>query len=557
MKRPIIGAMLFLIFGILIGQYSAGIVLFFALLAAAVTGCLYIKFRYWPVIFFIFFFVLGAFRISISVKPQDKLIEDAVHDRTEFIIKGVVQDTGTTSTGNPKCVLKTETVSFLNNSMQKISMNVNVYLKAGQIVNVGDVLILTGELQPLAVQRNPGGYNEFAVQRARGIEYKMFPETAETVGRKTTVYAVLNFVKMKMASVYDNVLPEKEASIMKSIILGDKAGLDGDVGDMYRSAGIYHLLCISGLHISILLAAIYFALGKLFNKRSAGIIALVIMIFYCIMTGSGISTVRAVTMCGIAVLGRVLFRDYDILNTVCLTCAALLIHQPLYLHDVGFQLSFGAVFGIAVLSDPFTRAISMTRLPLPNAAKEFFAVNFAATLTTYPILAYHFYHLASYSLIVNAIILPSAAFLVIVGFCVGLIGLVTINGAVFVSGAVYFLLKAYENICLFFVSLPGSVWLTGSVGIFVLIFAFCVLISAGYMFSGFKEDLRKRVKIFCSAIAAFIIAAVASSFNPGLTLTMLDAGQGDAFILQAQNRTFLIDAGGMKGDRVLLPFLDY
>jgi competence protein ComEC len=319
-------------------------------------------------------------------------------------------------------------------------------------------------LEPLEHPSAPGEYDEFRYLRSRKIDAKVFPYKIEITeaGSVSPYLRLLIFLRQtrdRLANVYDAALPPREAGIMKSVLLGDKSGLDEDTAELYRASGTYHLLCISGLHIGIFLLGLG-SLFKLFiNERYAWLAALLILLFYALLTGASVSTVRATAMGAVFVLAKIIFRDYDLPSSTSFACIALLIYEPLYLYDAGFQLSFGAVFGIAFLTQPVERGLS--RLVRGFPYKNALASGIAATFATYPILMYHFREISTYGVLVNLFIIPTASLLVVSGLIVGVAGLFFIPAAIFLAGVSYYLLMFYDIVCSFFNGLPFALIQTG------------------------------------------------------------------------------------------------
>ncbi|MDR3240484.1 MAG: DNA internalization-related competence protein ComEC/Rec2 [Clostridiales bacterium] len=594
MKRPILWALFFVIAGgagiYLCDEYHLGLLPLFAAIAAGIAAIAAAiaaeiaaaRFRWAPVFIFILFYGIGSFRMFQSLRPANGSVERWVREGAEVTAAGFVRDLSFTQSGQPRVALDARMMIKASDTdnrpsdnrppddrlAQKTRMVISAILPEGESVEIGQGLTLTGVLEPLDRARNPGGFDEFLYYRARKIQYKSFASVEKKLEPRATFLFALNRGKSRLAAVYDAILPPVEASVMKSIILGDRADLDQTTQDLYRLAGIYHLLCVSGLHISILSMAIFWILGIFLNKRAAGAIALIALIVYCLFTGAGISTVRAVLMSGVVILGHILFRESDLLSSAAFAAICLILYEPLYILDIGFQLSFSAVIGIAVLSGPMERCLTRVWQRLPACAagiKKAVSGNLAALCGTLPCLNYHFYLLTPYAFFVNLIILPTAGVLVITGAAAGAVGLFDVRLAAFLSGALYVLLKFYEAVCRFFVSLPFARVLTGSCGPALAVgMAILLLLFAAWWNSPPRLMPRKRI-CFWAASATFVLLAGWRARPSGLQITMLDVGQGDAFVIQSGGKTFVVDGGGLPnrppgqntGATVLTPYLDY
>ena len=515
--------------------------------------------NYPPIFLCAFLAVAGYLGIQQSIKDGVIPAENA-----EF--SGIVQDMRLTRAGWQRLVvLAPEGINKGDLQLARPGAQILTFLSPEFRLEIGQRLWLSGELQELEWSRNPGGYNEFIVQRARGIACKFYAGDAQLFEVQMNLARSSHAIRKRLAAVYNTVLPYREASLMQSIVLGERPDMDDPIVEMYRMAGIYHLLVVSGLHLAILMMAICLVFEKFMNRRIAGIIALALMIAYTLLTGASISTVRSVTMAALVVFGRLLYRDHDSIASVSFACIVLLLYEPLYLFSVGFQLSFGTVFGFVLLTEPCERVLAMLGVPPYKKFRPFLAYSIVGCVSTYPIIAYHFARLSIYSIFVNIIVMPTASLLVIVGLLVGLIGLFSITAAFFLAGSIYYLLQFYESVMRIFLSLPSAVWLVGSWGLWVTLAALGFMLLFSYTFSSFGEDFirRKKLLAFAALVLVFVIAfeAIASR---RIQLTSLDTGQGESYVLRAGGYTFVMDGGGNNrllgmntGTMVLMPYLDH
>jgi competence protein ComEC len=456
----------------------------------------------------------------------------------------VVTDTGVTSGGNQRVVLREEN-----------GLRVMAYIRTHlPWAEIGREITVTGELRPLARRTNPGGYDQFLHLRGQKIDGVIWADTVLLGETRFSPVVILRMARNRLAAVYDNTLPPREAAVMKSMVLGDRVDMDQNLAQQYRAMGIFHILSISGLHIAILMMAFNKLLGIFLAERKSGIIVLVIMVLYCLMTGASVATVRAVVMGGVLLFGKILSRKYDLLAAVTWACAALLIYEPLYFFDVGFQLSFTAVFGIATLSAPVERLLAKLRMPSLGKFRNALSVGIAAVVATYPLFAFHMYEIQLYSVLGNLIIAPTTTIILVIGIVIGILGLVWTGGATVLAGTVYFILRFYEIASEFFAALPRAMLLTGGGNLIITLLGAAVLFSFGYTFNGFGEVFRKRVGfLFLSTI--ILVAAVVIERNPtGLHITVLDT-PGNYTVIRHRGDVLVIGAPH-GGEDALLRYLN-
>jgi len=462
----------------------------------------------------------------------------------EVTLSGVARDVGITGGGNQRVIIR------MDNGMQVMAY-IRPHLRWAQL---GQEITVSGELRPLAKLQNPGGYNQFQHLRSQKVDSVIWAETVQVGEVRMSLTVALRMMRDRFAAIYDELLPMREAAVIRSMVLGDRADMDLDLADQYRAMGIFHILSISGLHVTILMLAFNKALGLFIEEQKCGIIVLGVMVLYCLMTGASTATVRAVTMGGVLVFGKVFKRKYDLITAVAWACAALLLYEPLFLFNVGFQLSFVAVFGIGILTAPVDRLLAKLRFPKLGEFRKGLAVGIAAVMATYPVFGFHFYELQLYSVIGNLVIAPTTTVILVMGVAVALVGLVWMQGAVVFAGPVYFILRFYEAVSGFFAGLPRALLAVSGGSLIVAAAAAAVLLSFAHAFNGFGESFRMRLYVFAVAVLLLLVA-VHFRHNPrGLRVTALDTlGQ---YTVMRHRGDMLVAGIPRGGETVLLRYMD-
>lgn len=234
------------------------------------------------------------------------------------------------------------------------------YLKADQPdAQIGSWVRLEGKLSCFERASNPGQFDAYSYYQISGISYRI--NQAE-IKAKTTTYNKFTNAMYKLRVFFAEKIKEgfdvETASLMQTILLGEKGSLDKDLKALYQRNGVAHILAISGLHVSVLGMGLYKLLRKcgIPMKMSAGISAIV-MFLYAVMTGFSVSAIRAVFMFVIHMAAVILERTYDMLTALAVAAVLLLFRQPRYLFHSGFVFSFGCVLGIALLMPLLTEAV--------------------------------------------------------------------------------------------------------------------------------------------------------------------------------------------------------
>jgi len=538
MKRPVLYILIFFICGIIIGAFGSLPLLAMAFVLGILLCILLFRiYKYWPVFIFLPFLLLGAWRVGHSLHNQ-------ITEPAQVQLSGIAVDVGVTGGGNQRVIVRDES-----------GMRVMAYIRPHlPWANLGQEITVTGELRPLAERRNPGGYNQFQHLRSQKVDGVIWAESVQLGDTGLSLTVALRTLRDRLAYVYDQLLPPREAAVIKSMTLGDRYELNRDLADQYRSMGIFHILSISGLHVAVLMMAFNAALGLVLDERKSGLIVLVIMILYCLMTGASPATVRAVTMGGVLIFGKVLHRGYDLLTAVSWACVALLMYEPLFLFNVGFQLSFTAVYGIGILTTPAERMLMKLRMPPLGQFRKGLAVNIAAVFATYPVFVFHFYELQLYSIPGNIIIAPTTTIILVMGIAVGIVGLVWLPAATFLAGTVYYILRFYYVTSGLFARLPFAMLPVAGGNLAVAAIGAMVLLLFAHAFNGYGEVFRKRLALFFAGFAVLIVAVFIRYHPPGVHITDLDTF-GNYRVVRHRGEVLVIGSP-RGGEDALLRYLD-
>lgn len=386
-------------------------------------------------------------------------------------------------------------------------------------LKIGQQIILEGTFSHFATATNPG---EFDVQRyyaAKGIGGRVRKSQILAVGEKYSflrekLYGFRQVLHDRLAEVF----PAKEASVMQTLLLGEKEELDAEVKALYQKNGIAHILSISGLHITLLGMGVYRLLKRLgLPVRAAAVGGAMLLLIYGVMVGMSVSASRAIGMYLLQMLGIFVGRTYDMLTGLGLMALLLVIQEPERLFDVSFLMSFGAVLGICILTPVLSgdgrerdadaelevkgisawlrtvadilgdsayernkyregwRKVAYEGIQrIVSTVKGGFAASVGVILFTLPVQLWFFYEIPVYSVLLNLLVLPFMSVVVAGGI------LALIPGLGLVGTVDCLILWWYEWICGRFAQLPGAIWCVGHpevwqiicyyVGIFLLVF---------------------------------------------------------------------------------------
>lgn len=336
----------------------------------------------------------------------------------------------------------------------KATENILCYLREGvPEPEIGSLVILKGTLKNFQQPTNPGQFNAPFYYQILRISFRL--NQAEIQVKSDRFYKIaegLYQLRRKAGSKVDALLPEQEASVMKTMLLGEKGILDEEIKGLYQRNGIAHILAISGLHISMIGMGLYQLLRRAGLKiKLSAILASIIIVLYGMMTGFAVSAIRAIAMFLLQMLAQILGRTYDRITALAVAAVLVLVEQPLYLFHSGFQFSFLCVLGISLI---------LPVLGNVRKGKKLFE-GIALMAVTLPVYLGVFYQIPIYSMFLNFIVLPMMSILMGAGIVMILAAFLCTPLAIPAAWLITGILMVYERLGLFTEQLPHHYWTPG------------------------------------------------------------------------------------------------
>ena len=380
-------------------------------------------------------------------------------------------------------------------------------------------------------------------------------------------------------------MPAREAALARGFVLGEDGEIDERTKEDFRRSGLSHLLAVSGQNVTLLALLampLMAALGVPLRERLVWVLGLILV--YVPLAGAGPSIQRAAVMGGVGVLATLAGRRASRLYALTLALVVTLAIDPGVAADIGWQLSFAAVVGILALAAPLHEAIG-ARLGAGGWRRvlaEGAAVTVAATLTTAPLIAFHFETLSTTTLLANLLVLPAVAPAMWLGMAVA--------AASQVPGLPVQALSWLEAPLLAYIAQVAA-WCgrpswaeiqvrldaAGLLGCYLALAAAVVLAfrfgrwrrltaarkrEVGFSVERSKPRLvpagarrRRTIPLALAVVAATSVAVLAGGKHPGagspksgLRVEVLDVGQGDAILLQPARAPAILVDGGPPGN---------
>ncbi len=435
----------------------------------------------------------------------------------------------------------------------------------GKAFRAGDIISGTGNIKMPEHASNPGQFDSAGYYHANGIDYICWPDSLEVTGHRKSYGSFLSEIRRAWMSVYDRCLTEKDAGIVKAIILGDKSAIDKDTKDLYQKSGIVHVLAISGLHISVIGMGLYNILKRLgAGLKTRTLIPGFIVLSYAVMTGFCPSAQRAAVMFLIRMGAVYLGESYDIYSAAALSALFIFIRQPLMVKQSGVLFSYAAVIALTLVWP-----CMKNMLPEKNRAADIIGPSAAVTLCTLPLTALYYGEVMPASLLLNIAVIPLTGLLVPLALAAGAAGAVSLRAGQFLGGSIHALTGLNEFLCRTAEKLPLSCIVTGvpfgwTVVLFygaVAAFTALSLAEGDYLF-GFKNIKLQSLKRH-SFIILICCVVILIPFRRMMPLAaFLDVGQGECVFLRTPSGTSILFDGGsssekMTGEYRIMPFLTY
>lgn len=227
-------------------------------------------------------------------------------------------------------------------------------------------------------------------------------------------------IKQKRLEILQNIdqakLSEKSKEFTKGIILADRTEMDRETVEDFSKSGLVHILAISGSHMAIIFWLILLLLKPLFPASFRNfpiVISLIFIWLFAIFIDFGSSVIRSCIMISAYYFYVLLQRKPDLLHAMAISGLAILIFDTNQLFDVGFQLSFIAVFGIFWLNEPILKYLPKPKNNVQNFFVNVISISIAAQVATLPLVIYYFHQYSLISVIANLVVIPFSEVIII------------------------------------------------------------------------------------------------------------------------------------------------
>lgn len=277
--------------------------------------------------------------------------------------------------------------------------------------------------------------------------------------RRGLVPALTQLREAIIAKMLEGMDDPATAGFAVALMLGDRSGLDAEVKADFSTAGLMHVLAISGMHVCLILVVLDGMIRMMSRtvrmRRTGEILALCLLIAYGVMSGASPAVMRAVITVSMLLIARMAHLRTHPMNVLAAAAFIQLIGDPSLLWDAGFQLSYAAMGGILLWANPWGAKVKEMVPLLPASITANIGMTLAAQIATLPLILYHFGQFPTYFLLANLLTMNLGTWAVRIGFFSLVFCFIPYVGEVFL-GMLDFILFALIQICGFIAELPGA-----------------------------------------------------------------------------------------------------
>jgi competence protein ComEC len=278
----------------------------------------------------------------------------------------------------------------------------------------GAQLLVRAMIQPIANTGNPGAFDYRQYCLIQGIHAQTFLQASDwrlinNQGGNGFHRWLLQTRDHILAMLKKYVPGEKESGVAEALLIGYRDDLDKDLVRAYSNTGVVHIIAISGLHLGMIYGLLLLLL-KPFRKTTwirwlKPLLVLAVLWGFSLLTGAAASILRSAVMFSFIAIGESIGRRTITLNTLAASAFCLLLYDPYFLWDAGFQLSYTAVGSILLFQQPIYRQI-YCRNKLLDSIWQLNSVSLAAQILTLPVILYYFHQFPNLFLFTNFIAVP-------------------------------------------------------------------------------------------------------------------------------------------------------
>lgn len=507
----------------------------------------YIPTKY--IIFWIVIFYFGFFNAYFRTANSDDLVQFA---RQNVTIQGQITSIpNSDGKGKTKFFFKTETLNGEN-----IKGKTLITYTGNEELKIGNYYQAKGKLRTPFKASNPSQF-DYGKYLRNFNTYTVFYTDEITPAEKTPTIKWkflqnLNNLRDKIINVHSKYLKSPNLEILGGIVFGDDAIAPPDyIKASFINSGLLHILAASGMNVAFIYGFWVFFMRRIRAPFKITVLSgMVLVIFYTMMTGMGASVLRAALMLLLILAGKLIDRDAHTISLLSFVATILLIYNPAYINDVGFQLSFIVTFGLLTTANIIFNKYKDSKIP--DFLIGAILIPVIAQIWVAPIQMFYFNTFSSYSIFANILSMPFLSVISFGGFVSSIIAMFapfTDKICMLFDLILNYVLNILVFISNFFAQLPHSLCTTRHPNIIQIFIYYGIILSITL---GIKTGFNKKLKIFCLALLTLLLISFIQIPSNNLEVIVFDVQNADCFLIKTpENKYFIIDTGksGYKGSK--------
>lgn len=499
------------------------------------------------ILFWICIFYLGFFNSYLRIHTTDGLVNEA---NQKVILKGQA-----VSIPNSNDKLKTKfffKVYAINNKKTSGKTLVTVTADDGDFskFQIGDFYEIKGNLRTPFKAGNPSQFDYGKYLRNFDTFTVLYADKAncKPIDTKLTFkwkfLQNLNLLRNKIIGVHAQYLRSPNLEILGGIVFGDDAVAPPDyIKTSFVNSGLLHILAASGMNVAFIYGFWVFFMRRMRMPFKLTVATgMGIVLIYTFMTGLGASVIRAALMLLLILAGKLIDRDAHSVSLLALVAMLMLIYNPAFINDVGFQLSFIVTFGILTTANVIFARFKDSKIPdwLTGAI----LIPIVAQIWVAPVQMFYFNTFSTYSVFANVFSMPFLSVISFGGFISSIIAIFTPftdKICMVMDFVLNYILHILVFISNFFANMSHSLLTTTHPNIFQIFIYYTIIL---LITLSIKTEFSKKIMAVCLASLILLAVTLINIPSKDLQIITFDVQNADCFLIKTpQNKYFIIDTG--------------
>jgi competence protein ComEC len=470
-------------------------------------------------------FGLTVYFFSFTIGMATQIVHTDLYQKTNYIHQKTVFEEAQTITltireklkSNPFSDRYIALINTINQSKYsgKILLNIKKY-RLNQSFEIGTRIQIKSILYKNSEPKNPDQFDYGKYLENKQIYAQAYVSLDEIKISNRIEKDIWYYTACLRTKIITNLekqgFNKKELNVAIALILGQQQDIASDVIQDYQYAGAVHILSVSGLHIGFILLFVSFMLKPISNTKKGAFLKLIILLIslslFGILAGLAPSVVRSVTMFSFVAIGNHLRRSVNIYHTLLVSILLILLVQPFFLFDVGFQLSYLALFFI-IWFQPLLASVWKPKSKGAKYVWNILAVSFAAQIGTLPLSIYYFHQFPGLFFITNLIIIPLMGIIMSLGVLVMALAAVDVT-TLFLSKILEWCIYYLDRIVNIIAALDAFIIRNISFNCYLLISSYTVILAA---IIWFKKPSFNRLTVVMLSIILFQISNLKNEWD--------------------------------------------